>query len=85
MQNEKCPRCGQETAAGSCCPACELAVVNGTVKPSRVKPPPPPELAGRVFTPTPPEMADEIRRTFNEEEYLPAVRLRLEGVLINEA
>lgn len=27
-----------------------------------------------VFTPTPPEMAEELRRTFNEQEYLAEVR-----------
>lgn len=73
MEKIKCPTCGSETVPDAVCPSCGQAV-NGAAKPHWVKPPPPPELVGIVFTPTPPEMAEEIRRTFNEEEYLAAVR-----------
>jgi hypothetical protein len=79
MHDTRCPKCGHETTDAGC-PSCDHATVNGAAHPRRVKPPPPPELAGRVFTPTPPEMAEEFRRTFNEEEYLAAVReLELTG------
>ncbi len=64
MQNAKSPTCGHETAAPDC-PDC----ANGKA----VKPTPPPELAGRVFTPTPPEMAEEIRRTFDEAAFFAEV------------
>ncbi len=69
MHATKFPDCGHETAAPDC-PDCGHAAVNGTAKPSRVKPPPPPELAGMVFEPVPPEVAEEFRRTFNEAEFL---------------
>jgi hypothetical protein len=67
MRTAKCPTCGHETAPDNYCPNC--APVNGV----RVKPAPPPELAGRVFTPTPPEMAEEIRRTFDEAAFFAEV------------
>jgi hypothetical protein len=72
MQNTRCPTCGYETIPDAGCPVCTQA--NGNGKAARPKPPLPPELAGRVFTRTPPEMAEEIRRTFNEEESLAAIR-----------
>jgi predicted amidophosphoribosyltransferase len=86
MQNSKCPACGHETAPNAPCSRCGQAAVNGTDRKEWVKPPPPPELADRVFTPTPPEMAEEFRRTFNEEEYLAAVREleRTGGVQIDD-
>jgi hypothetical protein len=71
MQNAKCPTCGHEITPDSHCPAC--AQVKGNGKAVRLKPPPPPELAGRVFTPTPPEMAEEIRRTFDEAAFFAEV------------
>ena len=70
MQEITCPTCGSETAHDVACPGCGQVAVNGVAKPRWVKPPPPPELAGMVFTPIPPEMAEEFRRTFNEAAFL---------------
>lgn len=72
MENEKPPSCAHDTAPDAACPACAQA--NDSGKAARPKPPLPPELAHMVFEPVPPEMADEFRRTFNEAEYLTAVR-----------
>ena len=74
MQNPRCPKCGQGAAADSPCPDCGDASANGSVKKSRVKPPPPPEVADWVIEPVPPELAEEFLRTFDEAEYLAAVR-----------
>lgn len=74
MQNDKCPKCGQENAPDAACPDCGRNAVNGAGTPKRTKPPPPTELAGRTFTPTPPGMVEEFLRTFDEEEYLAAAR-----------
>jgi predicted amidophosphoribosyltransferase len=86
MQISKCPACGHETAPNAPCSRCGQAAVKGTARKEWVKPPPPPELAGVVFTPVPPEMVEEFRRTFNEEEYLAAVREleRTGGVQIDD-
>lgn len=74
MQRAKCPKCGHEIATDSTCPNCGQTGVNGAAKLPRRDPPPPPELAGlKIERPTP-EMLEEARRTFNEEEYLAAVR-----------
>jgi uncharacterized OB-fold protein len=69
MEKIECPACGREIVPGAACPGCGHASVNGVARPA-----PPPEIAGWVITPVPPEMAEEFRRTFNEEEYLAAVR-----------
>ena len=74
MQKIICPNCGCETATGAACSGCGNVVANGKVAKERVKPPPPPEVADWVFTPVPPETAEEFRRTFDEKEYLVAVR-----------
>jgi len=74
MQNVTCPKCGHETAPDGPCPACGKAAVNGAAERKWVKPPPPAELANVLFEQVPPEIAEEFRRTFNEEEYLAAVR-----------
>ncbi len=86
MQKNKCPNCGHETATDAACPTCALANGNGATEKKRVKPASPPELADTVFDPVPPEMAEEFRRTFNEEEYLAAVREleRTGGVQIDD-
>jgi hypothetical protein len=86
MQKIKCPACGSDVAPDAACPGCGQLAANGGANKSLLKPPPPPELAGRVFTPTPPEMAEEFRRTFNAEEYLAAVREmeRTGGVQIDD-
>jgi hypothetical protein len=72
MQNIKCLTCGSETALDTTCPSCGLAARNGAT--IRRDPPPPPELAGVKFERPTPEMLEEARRTFNQEEYLAAVR-----------
>jgi hypothetical protein len=73
MQNITCPKCGHETAHDTACPGCGHAARNGAAAP-KADPPPPPEVANWVISPTPPEMLEEYRRTFNEDEYLAAVR-----------
>ncbi len=86
MQKITCPNCGQKTTPDAACPACAQTNGNGTAEKKWVKPPPPPELANMAFEPVPPEMAEEFRRTFNEEEYLAAVREveRTGGVQIDD-
>jgi predicted amidophosphoribosyltransferase len=73
MHSTKCPKSGHEAAPDGRCPGCGQPAVHGTATKPRIKPPPP-ELANRVFAPVPLEMVEEFRRTFNEEEYLAAVR-----------
>ena len=87
MQNAKCPKCGHEAGPDILCPSCGHASVNGgAVKKSWVKPPPPPEVANWVIEPVPPEMREEFLRTFDEAEYLAAVREleRTGGVQIDD-
>ncbi len=86
MQHDKCPNCGHETAPEGACPDCGHAAVNGTAKPARRDPPPPPEVANwKIERPTP-EMLEEARRTFDEAEYLAAWREveRTGGVQIDD-
>ena len=40
----------------------------------RAKPPPPPEVANWVITPTPPELLKQMRETFDEAEFVAALR-----------
>ncbi len=86
MQNARCSKCGHETAPDGVCHACTQTNGDGVAEKKRVKPPPPAELADTVFDPVPPEMAEEFRRTFNEEEFLAAVREleRTGGVQIDD-
>ena len=52
----------------------EPANTDGPVPPARIKPPPPPEAANWVITPTPPEMLQYLRDTFDEAEFMAALR-----------
>lgn len=74
MTNSPCPACGHPTPDASACPKCGHALANGTTKAPYQKPPPPPELVGCVFEKVPLEMIEEARRSFNEEEWLAALR-----------
>src|SRR5258708_7388511 len=74
MQDPKCPKCGHDSAPDGSCPGCGQPAANGGARKSWIKPPPPPEVAGLVIARVPPEMAEQFRSTFNEEEYLAAVR-----------
>jgi hypothetical protein len=71
-----CPECGRQTAAeAAACANCGHALANGTqAKSPAGKPPPPPEVSNWTIHKTPPEMIEEMRRTFNEEEYLAELR-----------
>ena len=73
-----CPECGRPTAAeAAACANCGHALANGAVPQTKSpieKPPPPPEVSSWVIHRTPPEMVEELRRTFNEEEYLADLR-----------
>jgi len=73
-----CPECGQSAPAeAASCPNCGHALKNGTVQRLNSpvqKPPPPPEVAGLVIHKAPPEIIEEMRRTFNEEEFLAELR-----------
>jgi ribosomal protein S27E len=71
-----CPECGRQTAAeAAACTNCGHALANGTqAKSPAEKPPPPPEVSGWVIHKTPPAMIEEMRRTFNEKEYLAELR-----------
>ena len=40
----------------------------------RAKPPPPPEVANWVITPTTPELLKQMRETFDEAEFVAALR-----------
>ena len=78
MPTAACPECGQSAPAeAAACPNCGRALANGAVpqaKSPREKPPLPPELNGWVPAPIPPHLLEEMRRTFNEEEFLADVR-----------
>ncbi len=74
MHNAKCPKCGHETGAETACPSCGQAAVNGVAKPAHREPIPPPEVANWVIERPTPEMLEEARRTFDEAEYLAALR-----------
>lgn len=52
----------------------EPANTEGPVPSARIKPPPPPEVANWVITPTPPEMLKYLRETFDEVEFITALR-----------
>ncbi len=84
MQNAKCPTCGHETTLDGACPACTH--VNGNGAAARPTPTLLPEVAGWVIERPTPEMLEEARRTFDEEEYLAAVREieRTGGVQIDD-
>jgi hypothetical protein len=70
-----CPNCGQQATGDAICSNWGHAAKNGTVSPSqRLREKPPGEMAGWVIQPIPPEIAEEFRRTFNEEEYLADLR-----------
>jgi hypothetical protein len=81
VEKIKCPSCGTETAADAACPSCGHAVRNGAVAG-----PTPPEVAGWVIERPSREMLEEARRTFDEAEYLAAVREieRTGGVQIDD-
>jgi hypothetical protein len=72
----RCPECGRPTAAEAvACENCGHALRDGSVP--RSKNPaenPPAEVSGWVIHQAPPEMIEELRRTFNEEEYLADLR-----------
>lgn len=70
MRKTKCPTCSSEITHDVACPNCGHAASNGAT----IRPPLPPELADVKFQRPTPEMLEEARRTFNEEEYLAAVR-----------
>jgi hypothetical protein len=76
MQNAKCPKCGHDAAPDTACPGCGHAAVNGAAKTPGIKPPP--EVANWVIERPSSEMLEEARRTFDEAEYLAAVR-EIEG------
>ncbi len=78
MTNNPCPTCGHQTATdATACPGCGNVLMNGALpspaKPYR-KPPPPPELTGRVFEKVPPEIIEETLGPFNLEQFLAAER-----------
>jgi hypothetical protein len=74
LQDIKCSTCGHEPATDAACPGCGDTPGNGTSGSARVKPPPPPEVANWVMTPTPPEMLKLLRETFDEAEFIAALR-----------
>jgi hypothetical protein len=82
MENIKCPSCGTETAADAACPSCGHAV-NGAARKERGTPP---EAVGWMIERPSQEMLEEARRTFDEAEYLAAVREieRTGGVQIDD-
>jgi hypothetical protein len=77
MTQPPCPKCGrQPTPDASACPDCGQELKNGAVsQPGAVqKPPTPPEVAGWIIHPLPPGYLEQERQTFNEEEFLAALR-----------
>lgn len=72
-----CPKCGHAVATDTpTCEKCGHAMTNGAVQ--RVtgsgRKPPPPEAAGWVIHKMPPEIREEMRRSFNEEEFIAELR-----------
>jgi hypothetical protein len=65
-----CPECGHPIKAEACT-NCGHAPANGQSKSPVGKPS---ELSGWGIHKTPPEMIEEMRRTFNEEEFLAELR-----------
>lgn len=86
MEKIECPQCGHETVADSSCPACGQTAINGGAKPGHRDHPLPPEAANWVIERPSSEMLEEARRTFDEAEYLAAVREieRTGGVQIDD-
>jgi hypothetical protein len=78
MATPPCEHCGhQADGEAVTCPGCGHPLKNGTVQRLQgpvQKPPPPPEVAGWVIYQTPPEILEEMRRTFNREEFLAELR-----------
>lgn len=71
-----CPECGHPIAVETeACTNCGRVLANGTVpQPKSPLGKPPPEVSGWVIDKTPPEMIEEMRRTFDEEEFLAELR-----------
>ena len=70
-----CPECGRPAnAEAQTCASCGHALANGTPAKINGQTAPPPELRGYTFHKTPPEMVEEMRQTFNEEEFLAELR-----------
>jgi hypothetical protein len=65
-----CPECGHPIE-DEACTNCGHALANGQAKSSVGKPP---EVSSWVIQKAPPEMIEEMRRTFNEEEFLAEAR-----------
>lgn len=78
MPLSSCPQCGRSAPdKATACPNCGHALANGIVpreNSPRQKPPPPPEVSDWIIYPTPPEILEEMRRTFNEDEFLAKLR-----------
>ena len=78
MPTIPCPECGQSPPAeAAACPICGHALANGAVPQAKTpaqKPPPPPEVSEWILYPTPPEIREEMQRTFNETDFLAALR-----------
>ena len=74
MQDIKCSTCGHEPATDVASPGCGHAPGHFADGSARVKPSPPPEVANWVMTPTPPEMRKLLRETFDEAEFIAALR-----------
>jgi hypothetical protein len=77
MENVNCPKCGYHAGQERVCPNCGEVARNGAVSQAQSlpqKPVPPAEVSGWTIYPTPTEMTEEMRRTFNEAEFLAELR-----------
>lgn len=72
MANNICATCGHETVPGAVCSGCGHAADNGVV--DGLKPLPPPEAANWIIEHPSPDMLASARQTFNEAEFVAALR-----------
>ncbi len=72
MPNIQCPTCGREIAPGETCSGCGHTATNGAT--DGLAPVPPPEVARWIIERPLPDVLAWARQTFNEAEFLAALR-----------
>jgi hypothetical protein len=72
MPNIQCPTCGREIEPGAACSGCGHTADNGAA--DGLAPVPPPEVASLIIERPSPDVLAWGRQTFNEAEYVAALR-----------